>query len=252
MLGSRCIRTALAVAVGLALTIGATASPAGSATEDEDRAFVRALYVDLLGTEPGEQLVDDQVGRLRAGYTRLGLAGEVAFGVENLTQEVDELYPDALGRAPDAAGRDHWVNAMRYEGYPHPQFAAQLYGSWELVRRFGGGNPDDTAVALFERLLDRPADAGGKAHWSQVGSQRGPVAMARGMYQSLEHRRTRVVQVFQEMLGRTPSAADRDYWAATITTLGDLGFAVRLAITPEYANRAVQRYPVCDGTERIC
>ena len=77
----------------------------------------------------------------------------------------------------------------------------------------------------------------------RLDGARGRTWVAGEMYQSLESRRDRVTSVYQDLLGRAPDAAGRDFWARRILARGDLALAVDLAASGEYASRAVVRFP---------
>lgn len=85
-----------------------------------------------------------------------GLTGDEA--------EIVRLYSAALGRLPDAAGFSYWVDLAR-EGYDVGEIALDISVGPESQTRFGGLNDSDFVEALYTKILYRPSDAGGKAHW---------------------------------------------------------------------------------------
>lgn len=233
------IRTAAAAVLALILVLGAaSAAAAGPADDPADPSYVRAIHVDLLDREA---TVDDLAAY--TGDPRAAVARDRAFGLENLTQEVEELYQTALDRAPDERGLAHWVNTMGYTPYPLRETVAQVYGSSEFVARIGHDDPESTVRQMFVRLLGHQPDQAGLDHWKAALIAHGGVYVVRRLYESQEHRRQRATEVFEEMLGRTPSPTDRDAWADRITGLGDIGLALRLALTSEYITRAAIRFP---------
>jgi hypothetical protein len=242
----------LALALGALLLLGAVAPPAGAATPQQDGAFVRAVHVDVLDRAPTPEQLADDTADLQIGYLRSNYLREYVFGLENLTQEVRELYERALDRAPDEVGEAHWVNTMGYTSFPLRETVARVMGSAEFADRIGHLDAETTVRQMFLRLLGHQPDQAGLDHWKAALVAHGGTYVARRLYESAEHRRQRTTQVFEEMLGRTPTPADRDFWAARIGSLGDLGLAIRLGITAEYDARAQARYgSSCDGP-RAC
>jgi hypothetical protein len=234
------------VVIGLAVLVGAVIAPAvpAGAGPTEDTAFVRAVHVDLLGREPTDEELTPYVDALGSGAaTRAQVVRYVAFGLENLTQEVTELYAEALDRAPDATGLAHWVNTMGYTSYPLSRATAEVYGSTEYVNRHAAA-PEPWVEGVFADLIGRAPDPAGLTYWTGVAATKGPTFAALRLYESAEHRRTRVTEVFQEMLGRAPEPPALAFWTDWLTVQrGDLWLAIHLGSTAEYASRAVTRFP---------
>ena len=98
---------------------------------------------------------------------------------------VTGLYHALLGRAPDATGLRHWLQAMS-RGLPRAGVTASFYGSIESRR--------SRVEALYRDLLGRGADAGGLAYWSEVLIEADDVLLAATLAASQEfhHRSQRV------------------------------------------------------------
>jgi hypothetical protein len=241
--GRRRLAALAASVAGLAVVLAPTAGPAGAGTA-EDTSFVRAVYVDLLEWEPNADQLDGYVDALADGeLTRAQVVRQMAYGLENLEQEVVELYAEALKRAPDPRGFAFFVNTMGYTPYPLSRATAAVYGSQEYVNRHAAA-PEPWVEGIFADLLGRAPDAAGLSYWTTIASTKGPTFAALRLYESPEHRRTRVTEVFQEMLGRAPEPAALDFWMGQLTVdRGDLWLAIRLGSTAEYGARAVARFP---------
>lgn len=231
------------VATVLVGALAAPALPAGAGPA-EDTAFVRAVHVDLVGREPTPEELTSYVDSLgTGGTTRAQVVRYVAFGLENLTQEVTELYAEALDRAPDSTGLAHWVNTMGYTSYPLSRATAEVYGSTEYVNRHAAA-PEPWVEGVFADMVGRAPDPAGLTYWTTVASTKGPRFAALRLYESDEHCRTRVTEVFQEMLGRSPEPAALAFWTDWMTVQrGDIWLAIRLGSTSEYGERAVTRFP---------
>jgi hypothetical protein len=232
----------VALLAATAVTLVAPVSPA-AAGPAEDTAFVRAVHVDLVDREPTAEQLTYYAGQLADGRPRWRMAGEIAYGIENITQEITEIYEQALGRVPDDDGVRYWVNMTIYA---HNSFAwvnARVYGSSEYVNAHAAA-PEPWVQGVFADMLGRSPDPAGLAYWTHVAATKGPVFAAYRLYQSPEHRRTRVTEVFQEMFGRAPEPEALDFWSGQLRLHPeDLWLAMRLAATPEYGARAVARFP---------
>jgi hypothetical protein len=232
--------------VGIAVLVGVLAAPLrpAGAGPAEDTSFVRAVHVDLLGREPTSGELTSYVDLLvDEGGTRSQVVRYVAYGPENLTQEVVELYDEALDRAPDDQGLAHWVNTMGYTSFPLSWTNAGVYGSQEYVNAHAAA-PGPWVEGVFADMIGRSPDPAGLSYWTGVAATKGPAFAALRLYESTEHRRTRVTEVFQEMLGRAPEPDALAFWTSRLTVQrGDLWLAIQLGATPEYGARAVARFP---------
>ena len=141
------------------------------------------LYGAALGRAPDPIGFGRWAQELEGGATSLetvaaGFAGSVEFaaryGAPDDAGFVTLLYANVLGRAPDAAGLDHWLDAMAAgagragallgfsESAEHKQRTAAAYQKGVWV-------PDPEAVDVlraYTAVLDRLPDAGGLASWT--------------------------------------------------------------------------------------
>lgn len=78
----------------------------------------------------------------------------------------------------------------------------------------------------YQRLLDRPADADGRAHFSGVAAEAGIEAVERAMLRSDEYQQqagdTLVDALYRDILDRPSDPAGRDHWNAEL----DAGLSV--------------------------
>lgn len=79
------------------------------------------------------------------------------------------MYETFFHRAPDAAGLNGWVNAVRAGTMTIAQVAQGFVGSAEFASYFGA-NPNPTALvtALYQNVLGRTPDAPGLSAWVNV------------------------------------------------------------------------------------
>ena len=86
--------------------------------------------------------------------------------------QVTRLYDTTFDRAPDGPGLTFWTNALR-NGYSLDNFADLFIASPEFQNRYGNLGNAQFVDRLYLNVLDRPADAEGRAYWtSLLDSQR--------------------------------------------------------------------------------
>ncbi len=81
------------------------------------------------------------------------------------TDQIIRLYQAAFGRIPDAHGQSYW-QAQSDSGMSLQEMGAHFQHSAEWDSRFGKNPTADVLVdRLYQNVLGRPADAGGRSHW---------------------------------------------------------------------------------------
>ncbi len=86
------------------------------------------------------------------------------FGVRPEEGEVIRLYQAVFGRQPDAGGFDFWAH-RRVNGQPLNDIAAFFLLSDEFERRFGDPTNAGFVDLLYQNVLGRRPDSGGRAFW---------------------------------------------------------------------------------------
>jgi hypothetical protein len=135
----------------------------------------------------------------------------------NATAWLTGLYNDLLGRAPDLAGLNSWLNALAAGASPF-QVAAGFVTSVER----------ETIVIRedYAAFLGRTPDAAGLNHWlSDLQSGLGRSFVASSIIASTEFFRRSgntnadfVIAAFEDVLGRTPSASELSVFLAQLGT----------------------------------
>jgi len=93
------------------------------------------------------------------------------------------------------------------------QLEAGFIGSEEFYRTQGGGTDSGWVDALYEKLLDRAADAQGKAFWlAQLAGGEARSQVALGFTASLERERVRVTTDYDHFLHRQPDQQGINFW----------------------------------------
>ena len=127
--------------------------------------WIRGRYVQLLGREPGAAPLAQRTATVRGGGSLadvvVALAGsDEAWRRAGGTDEawVDQLYRSVLGRPADPAAVEHWVGALAAGTTDRGRVVRSVWGSAESRRA--------RVVELYLDLLDRPADAAGRAWYA--------------------------------------------------------------------------------------
>jgi hypothetical protein len=213
------------------------------ASETTHQRFVRAAFQDFIGRQPDPKELSNHATRLDIGQqTRAtlvrGLAGSEAY----VTTLVQRFYADTLGRPGDAGGVAYWVDELRSGRKTVAQVAGSFYASPEYFVRAGNTNAA-WITDLYDVFFERAPSGGDLSYWTGRVAGQGRTRVAVELYQSLESRRQRVDRLYQDLLGRPGDEDGVDYWAGRLTREGDLVLAVFLASSPEYLERAEERYP---------
>ena len=151
----------------------------------DDGAFVDALYAQALGRGADAGGRAHHLQTLTAGQSR----GEVAthfsesleerlvtapllshgiWDVDETAVKIANLYDAAFGRLPDLSGFQAWKGAIDRGNVTITGFAGALLDSAEFHARYG--NPDNGTFIdlMYRHALNREADAGGHAAWTQM------------------------------------------------------------------------------------
>lgn len=98
--------------------------------------------------------------------SRLQVVQGIRNSPEHFTQEVTDFYMTLLGRAPDAAGLQNWVQQLE-GGMREEQMAFYFLDSPEYLSQ----GDKHCVDAMYLSLLGRAFDSAGEASWlSQLGN----------------------------------------------------------------------------------
>ncbi|MDA3040174.1 MAG: N-acetylmuramoyl-L-alanine amidase, partial [Actinomycetota bacterium] len=113
--------------------------------------FTKALSTLFLGqSDPSSA---DVLAARVVWESRSAVVDELARSEAWAGRVVDQVYIDALGRAPDASGRTYWVQRLR-AGLRVQDMGAFFYGSAEYYR--SAGSNAGYVRRLYDALLQRP------------------------------------------------------------------------------------------------
>jgi subtilisin family serine protease len=206
------------------------------------RAWVYALYADLLGRAPDAGGLAYWVGQLQSGQSRESVANGFLASQEYCTAIITGLYQQLLGRAPDAGGLAWWVNTLQ-NGTAFQQIVLGFCDSAEYQN--GNPPPAQFVESLYERLLGRASDPAGKQGWiDALQAGQGTSHVINGFLNSQEYCTNKVTGLYLTLLGRQPDAAGLTFWVNALTggtpfQQIQLGFLT----SPEYQTRALTRFP---------
>ncbi len=129
-----------------------------------DRAWLEALYEDVLGRSleaAGEAV---WLQSLASGASRFGVAFQVAASAEHLASVVAADYQRYLGRGANASEVAGWVSALQH-GMSSQQMAAAFVASAEFYSHHGG-SVSGWLDGAYQTILQRDPDPVGFNHWA--------------------------------------------------------------------------------------
>lgn len=212
-------------------------------TASEASAVVTALYYDLLGRAPDSQGL--------AGWTaeivRTGNASSTASAIvgsrERLAVIVAAQYQAALGRQPEPAGTDFWIQLFQ-SGWNVPDLQAGIYASDEAYARLGQGNPLNWVAAIYRDILHRTASPAECQWWLDFAARHGRQAAVMGITRSEEAALFRLGDLYASMLGRQPDPSGIGTFVPVLMNgRGDLILPALIGQSTEYWARAQTRFP---------
>lgn len=221
------------------------------ATDPDYGAKVLALYNDLLDFH-GVRLrrwatlfFQDVTGRAPTSdevtsWATLALVRGREVAAHALTttfsasmRTVHGLYWLVLGRTSDAGGRTYYAELVR-SGWTYPDVVAALATSSEFVRK-AGPTTADYVRALYLRLLGRPADGSGLAHWTAAIDAGTPRAtLVRTLHGSTEARRRRVRLRYTTLLRRPADRAGLATYVPALALVDERWLDGSLGASAEY------------------
>jgi len=143
-------------------------------------------------------------------------AYDIVMSVSGRERAAEELYQQAFGRSLDPSGRRYWSAQLATS--TRPDVLAHLTGSAEFYR-LAGSNTDGFVTAVYQSVLGRAPEAGGKDYWTGVIDAGGSVeSVAKNLTVSHEYRGAQVDDAYQRMLGRNADAAGREFWTNRLLT----------------------------------
>ncbi len=173
----------------------------------DNTGFVSLLYKNVLNRAADQAGLDGWIAQLQGGASRESIVvgfsesrenqdnsqlAESSYAATSLNSAVYEqifrTYEATLGRLPDAAGYEYWVNSVA-GGQSLASVVDGFVNSSEFQANYGSLGNSDLVKLLYSNVLNRAPDAAGLAGWVKQldgGASRGGVVM--GFSESLENR----------------------------------------------------------------
>ncbi|MGH9577436.1 MAG: DUF4214 domain-containing protein, partial [Terriglobales bacterium] len=210
-----------------------------------NRLFAMQQYRDFLGREGDAGGITAWVNYLNSGGTRAAVT-EGFFGspeFQGTGSPVVRLYFAYFLRIPDYGGLTFWINYFR-AGNTLAAISNAFAGSAEFLNRYGALTNAQFVDLVYQNVLGRAADAGGKAFW--LGQLNGGMARGQMMigfsesaeYLSTSFSETYVTMMYVGMLKRAPDSGGFTFWVNYLDT-GNSGQALINGFlgAQEYRNR---------------
>ncbi len=181
--------------------------------------------------------------------------GRLVFNASDPVAQVVRLYQAALGRAPDAMGREFWTTQVQ-QGTPLSKLADSFLGSAEFLARFGQQDDAGFVATAYRQALGREPDAGGQNYWQgRLAEGLSRAEMLAGFSESTENRAltapllangiwdadeqvAAVARLYRAVLGRAPDAEGLRFWDSQADGgAGEARMANLFAASPEFQSR---------------
>jgi hypothetical protein len=231
--------------VGFSVTVPGGARVVDLGPFRDGPAFVDRQYVDAVGRASTASEQTTQLAALTGGTAPGKLVVDLVHrdAYDGRRAPLIRLYQAIFLRPPDTSGLTYWLGKMQ-SGTSLVRVAATFAASNEFKTRYGSKTNPQFVDLVYENVLGRPADPGGRAYWIKkldTGTSRG--VLITGFSESGEYTRKMTGQVdvtllHLAMLRRTPTPAEL---AAALAALADGGTATTIADgllrSPAYATR---------------
>ncbi len=224
--------TAAAAVQGADPAADASICPRDSAA---DARFVHLAYRNVLGREAsdGEAAYWAATLDYPTSFTYTQLAQGLTGSLEFRATVVRGLYVTILHREVDPSGLVAWSNLLA--SHAQADVASSLLGSSEYWNA-AGGTATGWVTAVYRDVLGRTPDAAGLTYWVGMLAA-GTVTragIATALWQSREHRSTRVDTTYRAILGRSADQAGASYWTTTLASHDDAWLVDNLVASAEF------------------
>jgi hypothetical protein len=180
-----------------------------------NQRFITEVYRDLLHRQTDAGGLANWSGLLDQGVSR----SQVVLFIESCTTleyrhiQVEDAYLAFLQRHADPLGMSS-AAAFLQAGGTTEALAAQIIGSPEYAQKSGVTNAG-FLQALYQDVLKRTLDEGGRAFWDQALARgMSPVAVASAFFASNEYRTEQVQSYYHQFLDRTAEPGGLNSWMA--------------------------------------
>jgi peptidoglycan hydrolase-like amidase len=208
----------------------------------QSASFVRGLYNDVLGRVPAGAEVAGWANSVAAGADRTAVARQFVSSREHWTGMIANAYQGALHRMPESGGVETWIGFLS-TGASLNHLNAAVYGSEESFIVLGGGDNGQWVEGMYQGLLGRNAAPGERTYWTDVAERLGRRYVALNISASVEAREKRLNGYYLQLLQRTVDPTGLQTWVPRMEGRGDFDVQTWVAGSPEYWDKATQRFP---------
>ncbi|MDZ4781753.1 MAG: DUF4214 domain-containing protein [Planctomycetia bacterium] len=180
------------------------------AADISEGAWVKRLYLDVMGRPAANAETDYWTDRLGAGVTKTSIALSLINSRERRAAAVDDYYQKVLGRNVDPSGLEFWLNVWDATGGPEV-VRASLIGSGEYFHK-AGGTKQGAIQSLYNDLLRRTAVDSEENYWIDVMSRAALANVAYGFVTSDEFRLQAVDSWYHDYLHRDVDPGGGTFW----------------------------------------
>ncbi len=184
------------------------------AADISDGAWVKRLYLDVLGRPAAASEAGYWTDRVQGGVSKSAIAVSLLNSRELRAAAVDNYYQKVLGRGVDPSGLEFWLNVWNATGGPEV-VRASLIGSGEYFQKAGGTN-QKAIQSLYNDLLRRTAVDAEENYWIDVMSRAALANVAYGFVTSDEFRLQAVDTWYHEYLHRDVDAGGGGFWVGLL------------------------------------
>jgi hypothetical protein len=173
---------------------------------NDEQAFVEAAFSELVGHAPDAGGLDYWRFVLEQGSSRSVLTAALVFSDEWDRREVGKLYASYLKRAPSPGEAGYWAGIIRSNGLDVVR--AAILSSDEYFAANGRSN-DAFISAVYQQILERPAEPNGRAYWVQRLNTGTPRSLVAGGLAGSDEAHSRLTDhLIADLLNRPASAGD--------------------------------------------
>jgi hypothetical protein len=206
--------------------------------------FVNRQYQDILGRQPTPVERGNAVANLDQGAWSAGTFTNLLLFQPSRTprHQVIRLYNAYFDRTADHAGLDYWFDQITKKGKSINTVSSSFAASAEFKDMYGNLTNGQFVNLVYENVLDRFPSPSDKAYWTGQLDQ-GVINRGRLMtlfsesaeYKGLSRGIVQAADVYDAMLGVTPSAFEIDIWGSHIQDGGNPGdYGTRLMLLADY------------------
>jgi hypothetical protein len=231
-LKSKTLQSAASISVGIVALL-ACSTPAFGGTIAEQN-FIDAVYQDLLHRPADPAGVAFFLSLFDNGGTGFDVAHTLDTSPTYYTDLLGSYYQGYLNRPVDPAGIMFYTN-LRMQGGGDLQVQAGILGSPEYFTNRGAGDNSDFLNALYQDLLNRPADPGAIATFLPLLNAATPRSqVASDVLNSSEYDTDLVNEYFLRFLGRPAGSSGPPYVSELGQGVTDETVIAQVLGTPEF------------------